>query len=142
MWTLTFADKMKTFRIFKLSIANVNQFYSKAVALTLALITGTSVLSVQLKAENEQSAVSGANAQPIADYSDPIKTYQSFLEAIKRDDLVAAKACCTILDDNKSGSLDVLVGMWVTFHHFNKVALLNFKEEASQYLRLFSRICG
>jgi hypothetical protein len=132
---LTFADKMKAFRMFKLSISILGQFYSKTVALALVLFTATLVYSQQLKAENEPSAVSDAKSQSVADYSDPIKTYQSFLEAIKRDDLAAAKACCTISDDNKSGSLDVLVGMWVTFHRFNKVALLNFKEETSPYLR-------
>jgi len=71
----------------------------------------------------------------VADYSNPIKTYQTFLEAIKRDDVAAAKACCTIADDNRSGSLDVLVGMWVTFHHFNKIAMLYFREDASKYLK-------
>lgn len=125
---------MKDFRMHELSIPNMGKFYSKTVALALALITGNSVFSLQINAESEQSVVPGAKSQPVGDYSGPIKTYQTFLEAIKRDDLAAAKACCTISDDNKSGSLDVLVGMWVTFHHFNKVALLHFKEQTSQYL--------
>ena len=117
------------------NISNLDKGHNKTVALVLALITSSLFFSLPLQAENEQSAKSSVTSHFVADYSDPIKTYQSYLEAIKRDDLVAAKACCTISDNNKSGSLDVLVGTWVTFHHFNRVMLLNFKEEASQYLR-------
>jgi hypothetical protein len=126
---------MRTFHIFAISIPNLDQFHSKTVALALALVTCTSFFTLRLKAEGEHRAASSAEAHSVADYSDPIKTYKTFLEAIKRDDLAAAKACCTISDDNRTGSLDVLVGMWVTFHHFNKVALLKFKDQTSQYLR-------
>ncbi len=119
----------------KESIRPFFNFRRKTFALALALITCTSFFSSHLKADSEKSPASDSKAPSVADYSDPIKTYQTFLEAIKRDDLAAAKACCTIADDNKSGSLDVLVGMWVTFHRFNKIALLNFREETSKYLK-------
>lgn len=100
-------------------IPDLVQFHRKTVALALVLITSGLCLSPHLKAENEHRAELGEKSRSGAGYSDPIKTYQSYLEAIKRDDLAAAMACCTIADNNKSGSLDVLVGMWVAFHHFN-----------------------
>jgi len=93
-----------------------------------------SVGVTEKKSENEGGAVNGGKSHSVADYSDPIKTYRTFLEAIKRDDLEAAKACCAIPDNNKSGALDVLVGMWVTFHRFNNVALLKFKDDVGPYL--------
>ena len=100
----------------------------------LALCMGVSISP--LRAGDERVAASKGKERLAADYSDPLKTYRTFMEAIKRDDLAAAEACCTIADDNKSGSLDVLVGMWVAFHHFNKVALEHFKDDVQPYLEV------
>jgi len=104
------------------------------VSCVLALSIGG--LVSPLRAEPGRVATAGEKSHSTADLSDPIKTYRTYLEAIKRDDLAAAKACCTISDDDKAGSLDVYVGVWVTFHHFNKVALEHFKDDVRPYLEV------
>ena len=104
-------------------------------AFVWAIFVGAAVFSHPLKADTAEKITPNPPAPRVENFSDPAKTYRTFLEAIKADDLAAAKACCTISDDNKSGSLDVLVGMWVTFHHFNKTALLHFNEQVSPFLK-------
>jgi len=59
--------------------------------------------------------------QPTPDYSSPAKTYKIYLEAIKADDLEAARMCWVISDNNKSGVLDVIVGTWISAHRLNKL---------------------
>jgi hypothetical protein len=55
-------------------------------------------------------------------FSDPIKTYDAFLRAIKANDLPKARACHTISDKDDSRTLDVIVGIWITFHRFSETA--------------------
>ena len=107
---------------------------SRMLSFLLALCMGVSI--PPLRAGDERVAASEGKPHPAAAYGDPIQTYGTFMDAIKRDDLAAAEACCRIADDNKSGSLDVLVGMWVAFHHFNKVALEHFKDDVRPYLEV------
>lgn len=99
------------------------------VAKVSALIGCGMFPTARLHAGGEKTPENPPKTNAVSDFSDPIKSYRSFLEAIKRDDVNAAKACYTILDNNKTGSLDVLVGMWVTFHRFYKTARLHFKED-------------
>ncbi len=126
---------MKTFHPFAIKIPSVDHSHSKAVALVLAIITCTSLSSMRLRAADERNATPNSGSQSVADYSDPIKTYRTYLAAIKRDDQAVAKACCTISDGNKSGVLDVLVGVWVAFHRFNNVVSAKFGQRESAFLR-------
>lgn len=48
------------------------------------------------------------------DLSSPAAAVRSYLAATKANDLEAAKKCWTIDDDNASGALDVMVGMWIS----------------------------
>jgi hypothetical protein len=73
--------------------------------------------------------------KPAADYSDPRETFRTYLRAVKKSDLAAAKGCWTISDGNKSGALDTIVGTWVTFHRFNNIMLLKFKEAGKPFAR-------
>ena len=47
------------------------------------------------------------------DLSSPATTVRSYLVATKANDIETAKKCWAIDDDNASGALDVVVGMWV-----------------------------
>src|SRR5438309_53857 len=55
-------------------------------------------------------------------FSDPKNTYEAFLRAIKANDLVKAKACYTISDEDTSRALDVILGIQITFHRFSEAA--------------------
>jgi hypothetical protein len=48
------------------------------------------------------------------DFSGPAETTKTYLLATKANDVEAAKKCWTIDDNNESGALDVIVGMWIT----------------------------
>jgi len=47
------------------------------------------------------------------DFSGPTETTKTYLLATRANDLEAAKQCWTIEDDNASGALDVIAGMWI-----------------------------
>jgi hypothetical protein len=47
------------------------------------------------------------------DLTSPAATVRSYLAATKANDVETAKKCWVIDDDNVSGTLDVVVGMWV-----------------------------
>lgn len=47
------------------------------------------------------------------DLSSPAAAARSYLVATKTNDFETAKKCWTVDDDNASGTLDVVVGMWV-----------------------------
>jgi hypothetical protein len=47
------------------------------------------------------------------DLSSPTATVRSYLAATKANDVETAKRCWAVDDDNVSGTLDVVVGMWV-----------------------------
>src|SRR5438552_11886207 len=57
-----------------------------------------------------------------ADYSTPEKTFQTFLQAVKANDLAAAKQCWFISDNDAAGVLDVLVGKWITARRLRAAA--------------------
>jgi len=57
-----------------------------------------------------------------AEYSDPKKTYETYLRAIKANDLDAAKKCWSIVDNDPAGVLDVVAGLWVAAHRLGEVA--------------------
>ena len=47
------------------------------------------------------------------DLSSPTATVRTYLAATRANDIETAKKCWTIDDDNVTGTLDVVVGMWV-----------------------------
>jgi hypothetical protein len=55
-------------------------------------------------------------------FSDPKQTFDTYLQAIKANDLKTAMTCYTISDDNASGALDVMVGLWIAFHRLGETA--------------------
>jgi hypothetical protein len=65
-------------------------------------------------------------AKPAAEYADPQATYRTYLEAIRKNDLTAAKRCWVIDDDNKSGALDTVVGLWISARRVNQLAEKKF----------------
>jgi hypothetical protein len=96
--------------------------YGKTILIALVLLA-----SPPLFAENQEPPTA-------ADYADPVRTYRAYLEAIKRDDLAAARTCHHI--DEKNGAvLDVAVGIWVAHHRFNKLVASKFGEHESPFLR-------
>jgi len=60
--------------------------------------------------------------QPAASYADPKETYRTYIEAVRNNDIKAAKQCWVIDDDNKSGALDTIVGLWISMRQINQVA--------------------
>jgi hypothetical protein len=57
-----------------------------------------------------------------AEYADPKATYRTYIEAVRKNDVKAAKQCWVIDDDNKSGALDTIVGLWISMRQINQVA--------------------
>jgi hypothetical protein len=62
-------------------------------------------------------------------YADPAATYRTYIEAVRNMDAKAAKLCWAIDDDNKSGALDVIVGMWVSSRQLSQTAVKKFGAE-------------
>lgn len=56
------------------------------------------------------------------DFSTPGETVKSYLTAVRANDVEAAKRCWAIDEDNASGVLDVVVGMWVASRKLVAVA--------------------
>ncbi len=67
--------------------------------------------------------------KPGAEYADPKTTYRTYLEAVRKNDIKSAKQCWVIDDDNKSGALDTIVGMWISTRQINQVAEKKFGAE-------------
>ena len=75
-----------------------------------------------------------APAQPrTPESSEVIATYQAYLEAIRKCDVEAARKCW-VIDDNKSGALNVIVGMWISSRNLNLMAVNKFGEDGPQAL--------
>jgi hypothetical protein len=71
-----------------------------------------------------------------ADYSSPIKTYRTYLEAVKRDDQVTAKTCYSVKKPEDSLGRDMMVELWIAHHRFQKVVGAKFgKQEHCPYWR-------
>ncbi len=71
---------------------------------------------------------------PADAYGNPAKTYRTYLEAMKRDDLPAAKACFTVTNGTPE-ALDLEPGMWAAYHRFGKLVAAKFGKRECQYLR-------
>jgi hypothetical protein len=67
--------------------------------------------------------------EPAAAFADPKTTYRTYIEAVRRSNVQAAKQSWMIDDDNRSGALDTLVGMWVSTRRLNHVAEKKFGAE-------------
>jgi hypothetical protein len=86
-----------------------------------ATATGTLLIgSLVLFAPVIQPAAAAPTSQAAPDFSNPRATFETFLKALKADDLEAAKNCWFISDDNRSGVLDSLVGEWIESRRFNQ----------------------
>jgi hypothetical protein len=64
--------------------------------------------------------------KPADEYADPKATYRTYIEAVRKNDVKAAKQCWVIDDDNKSGALDTIVGLWISMRQINQVAEKSF----------------
>ncbi len=81
-----------------------------------------------------------ATDQKAARYASPKATFRTFIEAVRENDLEAARKCWVIDDDNKSGALDVVVGLWISLRQVNQVVVKKFgKKEASALLAGWDR---
>jgi hypothetical protein len=72
------------------------------------------------------AVANAAPPAPAAEYANPRATYRTYIEAIRKNDLQAAKRCWVIDDDNKSGALDTIVGLWISMRQINLVAEKKF----------------
>lgn len=84
-----------------------------------------SILSLFLAATTVSSVVPKDDKASAA-YAEPQATYRTYIEAIRKFDVEAAKACWVIDDDNKCGALDTMVGLWIYMRKINQVAEKNF----------------
>jgi hypothetical protein len=67
--------------------------------------------------------------KPAAEYADPKATYRTFIETVRQFDRKAAKQCWVIDDDNKSGALDIIVGLSISLRQINQVTEKKFGAE-------------
>lgn len=110
----------------------LNQLCGIAIGLIVVTICGAcnqTTHSTPPKPERTQT-----QADIAAEYTDPIKTFRTFLEATKLNDRNAAIACWYIVGGNESGALDGVVGIWVAFHRLND-AVRKLEDDGSQFIR-------
>lgn len=74
-------------------------------------------------------------SKPRLVFTTPQETFRSYLNAILCGNFEGAKKCWVISDGNRSGALDVISGLWVTYHRFNKVISDRFNSKASEFIR-------
>jgi hypothetical protein len=73
------------------------------------------------------------------DLSSPPATVRSYLTAVKANDIEAAKRCWVIDDNNASGALDVIVGMWVASRKLVAVTQANLGAGGVKHLGRWNR---
>lgn len=73
-----------------------------------------------------------ADKKAVAESVGPESTYRNYIEAIRISDVQAAKKFWVIDDNNKSGVLDVIVGLWISPRQLNQLALKNFGPKGMQ----------
>jgi hypothetical protein len=76
------------------------------------------------------------------DFSGPAETTRTFLLATKANDVEAAKKCWTIDDNNESGALDVVVGLWVASRKLVAAAEAKLGPDAVKALGRWNRPHG
>ena len=76
---------------------------------------------------------------PISKYADPRTTYNTYIEAVRRCNPQIAARCWTIDDDNKSGALDTLVGMWIAPRRVTRLTEQRFGEAGLKMLGSWPR---
>jgi hypothetical protein len=76
---------------------------------------------------------------PLSKYADPRTTYQTYIEAVRRCNPQIAARCWTIDDDNRSGALDTIVGMWIASRRVTRVTELRFGEAGLKMLGSWRR---
>ncbi len=65
-------------------------------------------------------------------FADPVSTYRFYIDAVRKTDPEAAKSCFAISDDNKSGALDVMVGLWTSTRRLDQIATKKFGANATR----------
>lgn len=98
-----------------MDFAGHRAFCSLVVLVTAAAASAAAEPPVKLPAE-----------KPAPAYADPKATYRTYIEAVRRNDIEGAKRCWVIDDDNKSGALDTIVGLWISMRQINQVAEKKF----------------
>jgi hypothetical protein len=73
------------------------------------------------------------------DLSSPTATVRSYLAATRANDLETAKKCWTVDDDNVSGTLDVVVGMWIETRRLVAATGAKFGEDGLKLLGRWNR---
>ncbi len=89
---------------------------------TLCLLSSLLVALTGKAAAAGEPAKSRDETGHTLDHSDPKKTYETYLRAIKANNLEDAKKCWFFADGDPAGALDVLAGLWVTAHRLSEVA--------------------
>lgn len=83
-------------------------------------------------ASASQPAQKPAQEKQAAQYADPKLTYQTYIEAVRRNDLKAGTQCWVFDHDDKGAALDVIVGLWVSMRRLNQAAVKKFGDEGRQ----------
>lgn len=73
------------------------------------------------------------------DLSSPQGTIRSYLSAVKANDIDAAKRCWAIDDNNASGALDVVVGMWISSRKLAAATHATLGSEGVRHLGRWNR---
>lgn len=73
------------------------------------------------------------------DLSSPAATARTYLLATKANDVETAKKCWTINDDNVSGTLDVVVGMWIETRRLVTATQAKFGADGLKFLGRWNR---
>jgi hypothetical protein len=76
------------------------------------------------------------------DFSTPAETAKSYLAATRANDVAAARRCWAVDDDNVSGALDVIVGMWIASRRLSIAADARFGPDGVKALGRWHRVHG
>ena len=114
------------------------EYRSWLVVLALGLCWADRPASGEAK-DRTVALVEEQKADEPAAFADPKATYRTYIEAVRKNDLKAAKQCW-VIDDNKSGALDSIVGFWISMRQINQVAEKKFgTEELNKILKGWRR---
>ena len=75
-----------------------------------------------------------ANGNHAAVDSAPLEVWRTYMNAVKKNDRVAARQCWCISGNDSGGALDVIAGMWVAYHRLN-AALVKLGKDGEEFVR-------
>jgi hypothetical protein len=86
-------------------------------------------------------ATAPAGSHILADFSSPVATYRTYVQAIKANDLKSAAACWAPSDKNEATFVEVVAGGWIASHRLNGLIATKFKGAGDDLKKIVREDC-